>query len=74
MTIESSDEDILLTEARAAQLLTVTVQALQTWRVRHRAGPAYVSLERRNSEGSLRYRAADLERFIQSNIRRPGIR
>jgi hypothetical protein len=74
MTIESSDEEILLTEARAAQILTITVQALQAWRVRHRAGPPYVRLERRNSQGSFRYRAADLETFIESNVRRPGRR
>jgi hypothetical protein len=68
------DEEVLLTEAQAAQFLTITVQALQAWRVRHRAGPPYVRLERRSSEGSFRYRAADLATFIESNVKRSGIR
>ena len=48
---------ILLTEAEAAQMLTLAPATLRDWRLRHK-GPVYVKL------GSLvRYREADLHEF-----------
>jgi hypothetical protein len=62
------DSNVLLTEAEAAKRLFAKPQTLNKWRTRGR-GPAYLKLA-----GKVRYRAADLEAFIEASRVVPGNR
>lgn len=55
---------MLLTETEAAEVLSISVRALQTWRVKG-GGPTFIKIGR-----SVRYRQADLESFIGAGERR----
>lgn len=56
----------LLTESEAAELLGVTPQTLSVWRCTKRYPLVYVKAGR-----LVRYRAKDLEKFIESRSVRP---
>jgi hypothetical protein len=55
------DPDVLLREEDAADLLSLSVRTLQSWRIR-RAGPPFVQVGR-----SVRYRRRDLISWIDAN-------
>jgi hypothetical protein len=55
------DAPVLLTEKEAAKRLLARPMTLTKWRQRGR-GPAYLKLS-----GKVRYRADDLERFIEAS-------
>jgi predicted DNA-binding transcriptional regulator AlpA len=57
----SSDADALLREQDAADLLSLSVRTLQSWRVRM-AGPPFVHVGR-----AVRYRRRDLIAWIDAN-------
>jgi len=54
----------LLNETEAAQLLGITIRALQGWRLRG-DGPVYVKLGR-----LVRYRRSEIERWLDARSRR----
>ncbi len=54
----------LLNETQAAQLLGITIRALQGWRLRG-DGPLYVKLGR-----LVRYRRSEIERWLDAHSRR----
>ena len=58
-----NSEKRLLTETQVEEVYGLQVRTLQQWRIRG-FGPAFVKVGR-----SVRYRPADLERFIEANIR-----
>ncbi len=62
------DWEPLLTEKRAAELLGVSVSWLQKGRC-YGYGPPFIRLT--SPRGAIRYRKADLERFIAENLHRP---
>lgn len=55
------DIDALLTEAQAAQVLSLSIRTLQSWRVRG-SGPLFVRAGR-----AVRYRRADIQRWVEAN-------
>lgn len=54
----------LLDTAKTAEILTVHPQTLATWRMIGE-GPPFVRVGRKN----IRYRASDVERWIEDNLR-----
>jgi hypothetical protein len=60
------DDDALLSEIQASDLLFLSVRTLQTWRSRG-CGPAYVRAGR-----AVRYRRHDLLSWIDLNTVRPN--
>jgi len=68
MQVDSTNQNQILTpglwkEQRAADWLGVSVKTLQTWRCRRPDLLPFVKVGR-----SVRYRAADLEKFVQDNL------
>ena len=59
--ISSTDPDTLLTEAQAADFLSISMRTLQAWRVRG-GGPVFIRAGR-----AIRYRRRDLIEWIDSN-------
>ena len=57
----------LLTTEAAAELLGLKRQTLDTWRCLGRYNLPYVRLGR-----TIRYRRADLERFVEAGMETPG--
>lgn len=56
-------EKRLLTEAQVEEIYGLRVRTLQQWRIRG-FGPAFIRAGR-----SIRYRPADIETFIEANVR-----
>ena len=56
----------LLTEEQAAERLTVKVGTLRDWRV-DKKGPPFVKLV-----GTLRYRAQDIDQWVEEQVIRHG--
>jgi hypothetical protein len=61
VTRRISDDDALLTEVQAADILNLSTRTLQAWRVQ-RAGPSFVRTGR-----AVRYRKRDLIAWIDAN-------
>lgn len=58
----------LLTDAQVSSVLKVPLPTLAAWRCNGRVkGLPFVKIG-----GAIRYRRADVERFIQSNVTQPG--
>jgi hypothetical protein len=60
------DDDALLAEVRAAELLCLSTRTLQAWRMKGE-GPAYVRAGR-----AIRYRRRDLIAWVNENTCQPG--
>lgn len=60
-TLSNTDPDALLTEAQAADFLSISMRTLQAWRVRG-GGPAFIRAGR-----AIRYRRRDLLDWIDAN-------
>lgn len=60
-TLSNTDPDALLTEAQAADFLSISMRTLQAWRVRG-GGPVFVRAGR-----AIRYRRRDLLDWINAN-------
>lgn len=56
-----SEFEALLTEAQAAQVLSLSIRTLQCWRMRGN-GPQFVRAGR-----AVRYRRADIHRWVEAN-------
>ena len=63
------DLDPLLTEKQSAKFLGISVSWLQKGRC-YGYGPPFIQLA--GPRGAIRYRKADLERFVADNWHRPG--
>jgi hypothetical protein len=63
-TPEVPEADLFLTEARAAELLSINVRTLQQWRLRG-TGPKFVRISSR----CIRYRHRDLLRWTEELLR-----
>jgi predicted DNA-binding transcriptional regulator AlpA len=61
----STNEENLLTEIRAAEVVSLSVKTLQAWRLRG-VGPAYVKAGK-----AVRYRRADLLAWIEAHTISP---
>lgn len=59
------DHNALLTEAQAAQVLSLSIRTLQSWRGRG-SGPQFVRAGR-----AVRYRRSDIEEWVESNTVSP---
>ncbi|HEV2153009.1 helix-turn-helix domain-containing protein [Bradyrhizobium sp.] len=59
--IPTADPDALLTEDIAAEILSISIRTLQSWRPRQ-AGPPFVQVGR-----AVRYRRRDLIAWIDAN-------
>ena len=64
MVSEIESAESLLTPAQVAERLGLTEQTLAHWRCTGRVNLPYVSMSRR----CVRYRAEDVERFIQERL------
>lgn len=60
------DADALLTEAQTAQVLSLSIRTLQSWRGRG-SGPHFVRAGR-----AVRYRRSDIEHWVISNTVAPS--
>jgi hypothetical protein len=63
----STEPDVLLCEVQAARALSLSSRTLQSWRLRG-VGPAFVRAGR-----AIRYRRADLDRWISENLVQPTV-
>ena len=61
---EIPEPDLYITEARAAEILSVNPRTLQQWRLRG-GGPKYVRISTR----CVRYRVGDLTRWMDERLR-----
>jgi len=61
-----ADPEALLTEGQTARLLGLKPRTLQAWRLSGRADLPFVRISRR----AVRYRRADVRRFVDRHLRR----